>query len=514
MKEAEQVNDQLRRAFDDLQEKERLLAAYGGIARLARSSLELDEIIDNVGRHIVQAGIFPSLMIALVDEDSQTVEVVRSLVHTKVHDGVVAPDSVLTSTTPVVGISYPLDDPNVTAVTARTGRMQIVEPNGDGLDPSKQEISFFIPIKTEERVLGVLATASQPEEKSSMISQIETMMPMLDQFAGALDHARLYRDSLDYAAALSRINEELEREIVERKRAEEAVVRLERLGALGEMSAGVSHNLNNILTGVLGPAEMVEMLTEDPIVLREVGLIRTSALRARDLVARLHQAVRGESDQLGPVKLNKAIEEAVSAGRPRWKDEPESRGRNVQVHTSLTPVADVSGTVVGLHDIVLNLLFNAVDALPEGGDIWIETRPTEHGVLVSVRDNGVGMTDEVRRRVFDPFFTTKANVGTGLGLSTVYGQVTRWGGEISVDSVPGEGTTFTIVFRGWEGVPVRQAGEAEKRTRKRGRILIVEDEEMVREVVFRMLVLHHEVETVSSGEAALAVFESGKFDVA
>ena len=244
--------------------------------------------------------------------------------------------------------------------------MQIVEPNDDGTEQSNQEISFFIPIKTEERVLGVLATASQPEEKSSMISQIETMMPMLDQFAGALDHARLYRDSLDYAAALSRINEELEREIVERKRAEEAVVRLERLGALGEMSAGVSHNLNNILTGVLGPAEMVEMLTEDPIVLREVGLIRTSALRARDLVARLHQAVRGESDQLGPVKLNKTIEEAVSAGRPRWKDEPESRGHNVQVHTSLTPVADVSGTVAGLHDIVLNLLFNAVDALPEG----------------------------------------------------------------------------------------------------------------------------------------------------
>ena len=202
--------------------------------------------------------------------------------------------------------------------------MQIVEPNDDGTEQSNQEISFFIPIKTEERVLGVLATASQPEEKSSMISQIETMMPMLDQFAGALDHARLYRDSLDYAAALSRINEELEREIVERKRAEEAVVRLERLGALGEMSAGVSHNLNNILTGVLGPAEMVEMLTEDPIVLREVGLIRTSALRARDLVARLHQAVRGESDQLGPVKLNKTIEEAVSAGRPRWKDEPKN----------------------------------------------------------------------------------------------------------------------------------------------------------------------------------------------
>ena len=324
--------------------------------------------------------------------------------------------------TPVVGIPYPLDDPHILAVTARTGRMQI---DGERLDDSagvetqsKQEVAYFIPIKAGARVLAVLATASRPEEKSSMISQIESMAPVLDQFAGALDHARLYRDSLDYGAALSRINEELEREIEERKRAEEAVVRLERLGALGEMSAGVSHNLNNILTGVLGPAEMVGMLTDDPGVLREVELIMTSALRARDLVARLHQAVRGEADQLGSVDLNRSIEEAVRAGRPRWKDEPESLGRDVQVHLSFAPVPEVSGTMAGLHDIVLNLLFNAVDALPDGGDIWIETRPTEQGALVSVKDNGVGMTDEVRRRVFDPFFTTKAHVGTGLGLST------------------------------------------------------------------------------------------------
>jgi ActR/RegA family two-component response regulator len=329
----EEAHDQLLRAFEDLQEKERLLAAYGDIARLASSSLEIDEIIDNVGRHILQAGIFPNLMIALVDHDSQTVQVVRSLVHTKVRDGVVAPDSVLTLTTPVVGIPYPLDDPHILAVTARTGRMQI---DGERLDDSagvetqsKQEVAYFIPIKAGARVLAVLATASRPEEKSSMISQIESMAPVLDQFAGALDHARLYRDSLDYGAALSRINEELEREIEERKRAEEAVVRLERLGALGEMSAGVSHNLNNILTGVLGPAEMVGMLTDDPGVLREVELIMTSALRARDLVARLHQAVRGEADQLGSVDLNRSIEEAVRAGRPRWKDEPESLGRDV-----------------------------------------------------------------------------------------------------------------------------------------------------------------------------------------
>jgi CheY-like chemotaxis protein len=170
--------------------------------------------------------------------------------------------------------------------------------------------------------------------------------------------------------------------------------------------------------------------------------------------------------------------------------------------------------MAGLHDIVLNLLFNAVDALPDGGDIWIETRPTEQGALVSVKDNGVGMTDEVRRRVFDPFFTTKAHVGTGLGLSTVYGQVTRWGGEIGVDSRPGEGATFTIVFRQWDGLPEQKNHVASKKTRKRGRILLVEDEETVRDVVSRILILHHEVKTASSGEDALSGFEPGMFDVA
>ncbi len=421
-----------------------------------------------------------------------------------------------------MGVIYRLDDPNATAVTARTGQIQIVDhfedeqvATTDLYEPEwKKRVTYFLPIKAGDRVMTVLATASSADEKDVMIRQIEMMTPVLDQFAVALDHARLYRDSLNYGAAVSRINRELEREIEERKRAEEAVVRLERLGALGELSAGVSHNLNNILTGVLGPAEMIAMMSEDPVVLREVGLIQTSALRARDLVARLHQAVRGEADHLGPINLNKTIEEAVRAGRPRWKDEPESEGRELHVHTTLTPVPDVAATVVGLHDILLNLVFNAVDALPRGGDIWIETKPGDRGAVVSVRDNGIGMTADVRRRVFDPFFTTKAHVGTGLGLSTVYGQVTRWGGEISVESQPGEGTTFTIAFRRWEGVAEEAAKVEDEAVRKRGRILVVEDEEAVREVVSRMLALHHDVETANNGEDALASFESGKFDVA
>ena len=157
-------------------------------------------------------------------------------------------------------------------------------PEVDETESPSRDVAYFVPIKTEDRVIGVLGLGSSVDEREEMLRHIDAMRPMLDQVAFALDHALLYRASQDYAHVLAEVNAALEREIEERKRAGKAVVRLERLGALGEMSAGVSHNLNNILTGVLGPAELIGLMTDQKDVLHEADLIRTSAMRARDLV--------------------------------------------------------------------------------------------------------------------------------------------------------------------------------------------------------------------------------------
>ena len=516
--------DDLARANAVLEEKERLLAAYGQIAQLSLSSLDLDQILDALGYQIVKAGIFRSVMIALVHEESRIVEVVRSLIHSRVgEDGVVAPDSILRPNEEILGITYSLDDDNVAAQVARTGDMQVIDAWTDlrldrRVDDSpgqwEDKVAYFIPVKREDRVLAVLATGSTHAGEDEMRHRIAVMRPLLDQVAIALEHARLYRETREHARTLSELNRELEIEMAERQRTEQELVRLERLRALGEMSAGVSHNLNNILTGIVGPADLIRLNSKDAKVLRDAETIVTSALRARDLVRRLHNAVRKTEDTLHPVEVNRVIREAMETARPRWKDEPEARGVALKLELDLQDVPDIQGTHSGLHDILINLLFNAVDAMPEGGVITVQTGPVDEGVRLVVRDTGVGMDEAVRSRVFEPFFTTKTDVGTGLGLSTVYGTVTRWNGHIHVESEPGVGTAFILEFRLWEGEAAVEDAPVTVRQVRRGKVLIVEDDDLVCDVLSRMLSRDHDVAVVHCGRDALDGFSSGQYDVA
>lgn len=306
------------------------------------------------------------------------------------------------------------------------------------------------------------------------------------------------------------------RDITEHKQMEQELIRLERLRAVGELSAGVSHNLNNILTSVLGPAQLLKRKTDDPELLREVDDIVTSAVRARDLVHQLHLSVRNiEEEPLQPVSIIKVLGEAVQTSRPRWRDETEALGRTIEVLIHGKDVPPIQGTEAGLHDILLNLIFNAVDALPEGGTITIEAQHIGDQVEVVFSDTGKGMEEEVRRKVFEPFFTTKMDIGTGLGLSTVWNTVNGWNGSIAVESEPGEGTTFTLRFPVWTEkvaeTPEKAAGALPIHS---GRILVVDDDEAVCSLLSRLLGEQHEVETTTDGRQALDRFAPGKYDVA
>ena len=196
-------------------------------------------------------------------------------------------------------------------------------------------------------------------------------------------------------------------DITERKHMEQELIRLERLRAVGELSAGVSHNLNNILTNVLGPAQLLKRKSDDPEILREVDDIVTSAIRARDLVHELHLSVRtDEEESLTPVSVDQIVQQAVQTSRPRWKDEPEAQGISIKVLTRGESVPSIQGTEAGLHDILTNFIFNAVDAMPEGGTISIETQAVEDQVQITFSDTGTGMDEETKRRVFEPFYMT------------------------------------------------------------------------------------------------------------
>ena len=304
-------------------------------------------------------------------------------------------------------------------------------------------------------------------------------------------------------------------DVTDRRRMREEQVRLERLRGLGEMAAGVSHNLNNMLTGIMAPAEMLLMRSTDEATRRDARTIFDSGCRARDLVQRLARSVRGdETEALRPVEVSEVVEEAVADTRPRWQDEAEARGTTIVVRTELEVTPPVRATRSGLHDALVNLVFNAVDALPEGGMIAVRSDTDGEGVWVEVADDGAGMDEETRKRAPEPFFTTKMTVGTGLGLSTVYGAVARWGGTVDLSSETGRGTQVRLNLPVWREEGAAGPVRARELLSRGGRILVVEDEEMVRQVLVRVLERRHRARGVATGQEALDLFEAGEYDLA
>ena len=297
--------------------------------------------------------------------------------------------------------------------------------------------------------------------------------------------------------------------------AEREMVRLERLRALGEMAAGVSHNLNNMLLGILGPAEILQETVEDPDIKRRVDTIVFSAERAAELVRRLNHALPYAREQeVQPVSLSEAVRRAVASAQPRWKDAVEAEGLSIEVSTRVDETASsVRATETGLHDILLNLLFNSIESMPDGGSIAIEVAASGDQVLLSVADTGVGMDPETRRKIFEPFFTTKMTVGTGLGLYTVYNTVNSWGGSIDVESSPGEGSRFTISLPAAEAV-AKVAAVVEPAAGRAGHLLVVEDDDAARDSIVQLLSRKHEVTSRNSAEGPAASITSAGFDAA
>jgi PAS domain S-box-containing protein len=238
------------------------------------------------------------------------------------------------------------------------------------------------------------------------------------------------------------------RDITEHKRREQELIRLERFEALADIAAGISHSLNNILTSIYGSAQLLARATYDQKVLRWISRILVSTAKATKMLRRLDQVMRsGAEGAFHPVLVNEAVGEAVQEIQHLRINGLEARGVQIQLATELQEdIPPIQGTESGLHDILMELLNNAVDALPQGGNIAISTRAIGDQVCLQVSDDGVGMDEATRKRVFEPFFTTKVDVGTGLGLFNVYATVTRWGGHIDVTSEPGKGATFTVYF--------------------------------------------------------------------
>jgi len=323
-----------------------------------------------------------------------------------------------------------------------------------------------------------------------------------------------------------RVTEGLQQAYDELRQTQESVVQQERLRALGQMASGVAHDVNNSLTPIVAYSEMLlDSKGELPEIARHyLNIIKQSGEDIARIVARMREFYRrrSASEPLVEVDINHTIRDVIELTRPRWRDISQREGISIQFQQNLvSPLPSLVGDASELREALINLVFNAIDAMPNGGTITFVTRgiivPTngapEQQVQVEVKDTGVGMDEKTRQRCLEPFFSTKSlSGGTGLGLAMVYGMMQRHDGTIDIESSPGHGTCMRLTFplrqKPTEVVPVLESVPPPSRSL---RVLCIDDDELIRQLLQDCLGhFTHQASTVASGEEALKMFRTAK----
>jgi PAS domain S-box-containing protein len=308
----------------------------------------------------------------------------------------------------------------------------------------------------------------------------------------------------------------LQREVTARR--VRAAARQETLYALGQMAAGVAHDLNNALTLILGRTEIAqEALREPHPALDEVSeavlAIRQAALDAAGTVRRLQDFARERPvSGLAPVDCAELLREAAALTRPRWFNEALRRGASITVEVWTEEVPLIAGVASELRDALTNLIFNAVDALPQGGRIILAVTARAEGVELRVEDTGLGMPEEVRQRALEPYFTTKGEHGGGIGLAMVATVIARHGGKLTLESELGRGTTVRLFLPTTAAAP--PPPEPATLPARPGRVLVLDDEPGIAALVeWALRQDRHQVVIQTDPRAAIQQLEHEQFDV-
>jgi signal transduction histidine kinase/CHASE3 domain sensor protein/ActR/RegA family two-component response regulator len=352
------------------------------------------------------------------------------------------------------------------------------------------------PLQVESQVFGVLVTARR-ESHAFSSGECEFLRQVSEHAALAMHQAQLY-------TALQRAYDDL-------RQTQKAVMQQERLRALGQMASGIAHDINNAISPVaLYTESMLERETNlSPRVRGNLEVIHRAINDVSHTVARMREFYR----ELGPqamsaVEVGPLLQQVIELTRARWSDMAQRRGIHIEVRTSIQPeLPRIFGIDSELRDALTNLLFNAVDAMPNGGALTLRSQLRErHLVEIEVIDTGVGMDEETKRRCLEPFFTTKGDRGTGLGLAMVYGAMQRHGSDIEIDSEVNKGTTIRLI------IPVATLLD-ETATQEailivpHARILLVDDDPLVLRAMQEILEADgHTITAADGGQAGIDAF--------
>jgi PAS domain S-box-containing protein len=307
------------------------------------------------------------------------------------------------------------------------------------------------------------------------------------------------------------------RDVTERRQERERAAQADKLRALGQLASGVAHDFNNALAAILGRAQLLRRASRDPETARNLDIIQTAAEDAAATVRRIRSfAHQGATEEFALVELVALLRDAVEITRTRWENDARARGLSYDVRLDADRALHTHGSASELREVFVNLIVNAIDAMPDGGRLSITTEHRGDRLRLSFADTGRGMSEEVRARIFEPFFTTKGNYGTGLGLFVSYGIVERHGGHFAVESGRGRGATFTVELPAAESAPRADAGGAARAASPAGAlsVLVVDDEEAVRTTLYEMLAsLGHRARAADGGAAAIAALDEEEFDL-
>lgn len=383
---------------------------------------------------------------------------------------------------------------------------------------------LLIPICEDKEPIGVLAVGRDRTDAFET-TDIEFMRRVADHLGVAMQKARLYSELKTAYETLQQTQAQ--------------VIQQERLRAVGQMASGIAHDFNNALSSILGFADLLLVrpnILEDPLQTREyIKYIHESATDATSIVKRLREVYRKPEDNGGfrSVDISALAERAIEITEPIWGSEGRGKGLNIEVTSKLERTPPVRCDPSAIREVITNLIINGVDAIAAKANAVADQADTEtpswekveqieikssiqsDEVILSVRDTGHGMPEDVKAQCLEPFFSTKGEHGTGLGLAMVANTLQRHSARLDIESKPGYGTTFSISFAVDDSSADNLQHKANAPDLKEGlHVLLVDDVLLAREAIKEYLKISRAVVvTASSGAEALEKLDEGYFDL-
>jgi signal transduction histidine kinase len=393
-----------------------------------------------------------------------------------------------------------------------------IDPLSQRLASSGANSTFSVPLRWCDQTVGILQSiCTRPSGFTN--AQIQLLYLVADLLGPAISHCR---DFERLRAAYEKLRD-----------TQSQLIQAEKLRALGELASGMAHDFNNSLCGVLGFLE-VSLVERDltPALRHNLESARTCALDAAQTVRRVQDFARSQRNELSAqlIDLNELVRQTVQLTRHKWDRAASGNDKTITMELHPEATSPIYGSAGELREVLTNLIFNAVDAMPRGGRLTVRTWSQDRDTYLSVADTGIGMNQSVQQRLFEPFFTTKGERGNGLGLSVTFGIIRRYGGTISAESELGRGSTFIVrlpaIPKGAGVIAKPKASEVPEPTRDNSptreqaasttglRILVIEDEEPIRRFLETALTrLGHQPKTTADARQGLAAFAAQPFDV-